>query len=210
MKLTEINGGGLMVEHDDTRVARLLLAIGLALLLLGLYRYYVTHDREKLVGGSAAFATCVVAWFFVGERAVFRVEPQMGLIRWKRRRMFVSREGAIHFSDVRSVLVQTPIGDRGIPSRRVAIITRDGKEFPIATAYKPDNDDACPALAARLREVLSIKPLSEGAMADVAALAAEGREMDAIRSLRGINKGMSLADARAEVKRMREQSAGKV
>jgi molybdopterin-binding protein len=106
---------------------------------------------------------------------------------------------------VKSVIAPTPIGDNGIPSRRVVLITDDG-ELPICTAFTPDIDDEYLTIATRLNNVMKGQ-ISEDSVGDcVQALVQAGKIMDAIRMQR-TDKNMPLTEAHEMVAKLKATAA---
>jgi len=113
------------------------------------------------------------------------------------------RRGAIiPFDDIVSILLQTPIGDEGVPSRRITIKTSD-HEVPISTAYSPDHDEKTLGIADKLRGFLGAS--TGGAVLDsVRSLVENGSTLDAVRLLRQ-ETGISLEEAHTRVEEMKRE-----
>jgi hypothetical protein len=201
MKTRQEPDGRLIVTHDDTGWAKLLLAGAVLFLGLSLHSHFsAPRNTDRAIGALGGFATCLVASLVLFERSVFIVDPRIRLITWQRRRAWTRREGSVRFDEVKAVAVQTPIGDTGIPSRRIAFMTAGG-ELPISVSYSPDHDDECLRIAARVQTALG-HAAGPSTSENVRALLASGRTMDAIRQLRQ-EDGLSLEEAKRRVDELR-------
>ena len=201
MKVWREADGRVIVTHDDAGWARLLLVGAAIFLALAAYTFLGDpSNTERAWGSLGAFATCLLAGLVLFERSRFVVDPRTRVITWRRRRAVSRREGTLPFDQVNAVAVQTPIGDDGTPSRRIAFMTEEG-ELPISVAYAPDPDDECLAIADQLRGALG-HAAGPGIAVNVRALVAAGRTMDAIRQLRQ-EQGLSLEDAKRQVDELR-------
>jgi hypothetical protein len=150
-----------------------------------------------LLGATMCFAIAVAT----SETARFAFDPARRRIDWRRRWTWWRRAGVIPFDHVRDVLVQSPVGDDGVPSRRIALRLADGGELPMTTGYSPDPDDAMVHLASRIRALVG---LAGDESAPVAALAKTGRTIDAVRLLRQTT-GVSLDEAVRRVDELRRR-----
>jgi hypothetical protein len=132
-----------------------------------------SHDTNRLAAqliGSGIFALCALVFL---EKTCFRFDPVDKVITWNRRRGFQLRQGVVAFDEVRSVAVEVPIGDEGVPSRRICLHLADQTHLPLVNAYHVDADDGIVRLADRLRMVLG-QPVSSSLMASARALIDEG------------------------------------
>lgn len=92
------------------------------------------------------------------------------------------------------MVAEVPIGDTGVPNRRVALHLADGSVLPITVGYQPDSDGEIARTAERIRRALG-QP-SDLPPADAARLMVErGQVVDAIKALRA-GEGLSLTDAK--------------
>jgi hypothetical protein len=174
MKWHEDTGGAVVVTYDSRSLSILLLAI--AFMGVGMAGYdsvIGSHDTNRLAAqltGSGIFVLCALVFL---EKTYFRFDPVEKLITWNRRRGFQQREGVVAFGDVRSVAVEVPIGDDGVPSRRICLHLADRTLLPLVNAYHVDADDGIVRLADRLRMVLG-QSVSSSLMESARALVDEG------------------------------------
>jgi hypothetical protein len=151
MKLTKESDTQLIVTHDDTSWARWCLYAALLLLALGIYSHWNDRsNRDRIYGSYCSAAMFGITYLALYERSVFVFDRTTCSVRWRRKRVWRQRGGIISFDDISSILAQTPIGDEGVPSRRITIKTGD-TEIPICTAYFPDHDERCLGIADELR-----------------------------------------------------------
>jgi hypothetical protein len=179
---------------------------GLGLFFLGwLVVHWLTRhpNHDRTIGLIGATVTCLL-FLLLSETSNFVFDAGTRRLTWTRRVGFVRRSGTVPFEEIEHVVVRTALGSDAVaPSQRIVLLTRNG-ELPLSASYSPS--DAYTEDAESLRRFLGrteVEPLS----ASVDALVAAGRDMDAIRELR-LARGMSLADAHAEVARIRGGNRG--
>jgi hypothetical protein len=194
--------GSLLLTYDSTRWTKL--AIGGALLMLGtaVYDYFIgARGDDRLIGLLGASATLAFIGIVMLEQSRFRFDSATRLIEWDQRWAFRRRAGITPFNDVQHVSVDVPIGDRGIPSRRVVLHLADGILLPVTVGYKPDVDGSIARTAETLRVTLGHRPPTiEGS---VRLLVSQGRTIDAIKLLRE-KDNMSLTEAKRRVEQVKE------
>ena len=189
--------GSLLVTHDSTGWTKW--AIGATLVLLGtaVYDYFIgARGDDRVLGLLGAATTLALIGIVMLEQVRFRFDPSTRLIDWDQRWAFRRRAGITPFNDVKHVSVEVPIGDRGIPSRRVVLHLPDGVLLPLTVGYKPDVDGSISRTADTLRVTLGHRP---PAIEDsVRLLVSQGRTIDAVRLLRE-SADMSLTEAKRRV-----------
>ena len=159
MRVVRSTSDDFVVVFDDVPFARVFLAASVLLGVLGvvqLARVPGGIQDERVLGCIVGTGLCLLGFFAVFERTEFAFDRRARVVRWKRRRAFRRRAGEIPFDRIESVAVQSPIGDEGVPSRRVALITRDG-EVPLTLAFAPDHGERV-ALADRIRRFVFPAP----------------------------------------------------
>src|SRR5918993_2769751 len=175
--------GSLLLTYDSTRWTKL--AIGGTLLLLGTatYDYFIgARGDDRVIGLLGAATTLALIGIVMLEQSRFRFDPATRLIEWDQRWAFRRRAGITPFNDVQHVSVDVPIGDSGIPSRRVVLHLANGILLPVTVGYKPDVDGSISRTAETLRVTLGHRPptIEES----VRLLVSQGRTIDAIKLLR--------------------------
>ena len=201
MDAREEPDGSLLFTYDSSLLTKWL--VGATLLLLGTaaYDYFIgTRGDERMIGLLGGAATCAIAALAMLEQVNFRVDPQSRLIEWQQRWGFRQRAGVTPFADVRHVSVEQPIGDSGVPSRRVCLHLADGSLLPITVGYRPDGDEQISKAAEKLRAVLGQPPPTAAESARV--LIQLGRTVEAIKILVE-REGLSLAEAKDRVDQIR-------
>ena len=202
MNLRHQPDGSLLLTHDSTRWTKW--AVGATLLLTGTaaYDYFIgARGDERLIGLLGAAATLALVGIVMLEQSRFRFDPATRFIEWDQRWAFRRRAGVTPFDDVKHVSVEVPIGDRGIPSRRVVLHLTDGILLPVTVGYKPDVDGSIWRAAEMLRVALGHHPPTmEGC---VRLLVAQGRTIDAIKMLTE-KEDMSLTEAKRRVEQILE------
>jgi hypothetical protein len=201
MNLREQPDGSLVLTYDSSLWTKWL--IGATVLMLGtaVYDYFIgARGDDRLIGllGGAA-TTGLIALVFL-EQCRFRVDPVSRLVEWDQRWGFRRRTGVVAFSQIQHVSVEVPIGDRGIPSRRVVMHLANGTLLPITVGYKPDVDGAIERAADTLRVALGQRaPSTEDS---VRLLVQRGRQVDAVKLL--IEKEhLTLTEAKQRVDNLR-------
>src|SRR5918993_5379434 len=147
--------GSLLLTYDSTRWTKL--AIGGTLLLMGtaVYDYFMgARGDDRLVGLLGAATTLALIGIVMLEQSRFRFDPATRLIEWDQRWAFRRRGGVTPFTDVKHVSLEVPIGDRGIPSRRVVLHLTGGTLPPVTVGYKADIDGSISRTAEMLRVTL--------------------------------------------------------
>ncbi|MFP5211809.1 MAG: SRPBCC domain-containing protein, partial [Acidobacteriota bacterium] len=122
------------------------------------------------------------------------------MVDWSRRRALSRKRGTVPFDSIRAVVAQTPIGDHGIPSRRIALLTHEG-ELPLSVAYSPDNGNECLRIAAELNRAIG-RPTDDPLSHSLRGAVEAGRSLEAIRLLRQ-ERPMSLGAAYGEIEKLK-------
>lgn len=194
--------GSLLLTYDTTRWTKWL--IGATLLMLGtaVYDYFIgARGNDRLIGLLGAATSLALIGIVMLEQARFRFDPTTRLIEWDQRWAFRRRAGVTPFSGVTHVSVEVPIGDRGIPSRRVVLHLADGTLLPVTVGYKPDVDGSISRTAETLRVTLGHRPPT--IEDSVRLLISQGRTIDAVTLLRE-RENMSLTEAKRRVEQIVE------
>jgi len=198
MKVEEPVDGTLIITYDSSGLTKLMLGVMALILCVAAYDLLIgTRGTDRLVALLASAGICLAIGIVFLERTWFEFAGATRLITWRRRWALRERSGTLPFAAVQSVLVETPLGDDGTPSRRISLRTKDGAGIPITVGYRPDPDRAVLQLANRIRTLLGHGADETGA-ADVRALVGAGRTIDAIRVLRQ-EEGLSLVEAKERV-----------
>jgi hypothetical protein len=164
METREEEGGVLVVQYDSTPWMRLLVAIGLVFIATAVYDLTLgARENERLLGLLAAAATCALCGIAMLETTRFAIDPRSRTVLWRRRWGFRVREGSFAFADIRSVGTQIPIGDEGVPSRRICFQLLNAPEVPVTLGYRPDPDDALVGLSLRIARLVGTPPYDVGA-----------------------------------------------
>ena len=116
------------------------------------------------------------------------------------------RGGAIPFDAVREVAVESPLGDEGIPSRRVVLVLED-RRVPLTVVFEPDPSDVRLQLGDEIRRVIGaedpVAASDDALMASVRAAVRAGDDLEAIRLLRG-SRDLGLTAAKDLVDEIKE------
>lgn len=213
METRELTDGTLLVSHDSSGWTRWIVCFGVVLAGAAVWSVVAgpAHDA-RVVGLFGGAATLVLIGLACAESGTFSFDPTRKVIEWRRRRAWWRRAGTIAFDQVKDVVVERPIGDDGVPSRRICLRLADGTVLLIRAAYVPDGGDATLRLAERLRQLVGAQQrapapdAAAGAIDDgtreVRALVEQGRMVEAIKLLR-VTKQLSLLDAKREADAMR-------
>lgn len=196
--MTKSADGSLLLTYDGRLWSRWLL--GGALLMAATAVYDLTigaRGDDRLIGLIGGIATCAGAAAVMFETARWRVDPFHRRIEWERRWAFQHRFGTLAFADVRHVAIEVPIGDDGVPSRRVVLHMHDGSMIPVTVGYRTDGDHRIVNAAEALRALLGhqVKPSAEEV---VRALLASGKKIDAVKVLVE-QEQLSLSEAKARI-----------
>jgi hypothetical protein len=155
MTTTEEPDGSLSLTYDSSGWTKWLIGATLVMLVTAAYEYFIgARGDERVVGLLAGAATLGLVALVMLEQCRFRVDPRTRLIEWEQRWGFRRRAGVTAFGDVQHVSVETPIGDTGIPSRRLVLHLADGTLLPVTAGYKPDVDDRISRAGETLRRIL--------------------------------------------------------
>lgn len=202
MESREEADGTLIVSHDSRRLALFLFTLGALFLATLAYDLTLgTRGTQRAMGLVGAAATCLLSGLMFFESARFAFDARRRRIDWRRRFAFSRRAGSLLFEEIRDVAIETPIGDDGVPSRRIAFKLADGSALPMSAGFSPDHGDVTLALAGRIRTVLGIAPDHDGSRA-LAALVAAGRTVEAAKLLIQ-TKGLSLEQAMQQIQAMK-------
>lgn len=198
MNTTTAADGSLLLTYNGRVWSKWLFGGALLMAAIAVYDLTIgTRGDDRLIGligGTATFAGAGAVMF---ETARFRVDPFQRIIEWDRRWAFQHRSGTLRFADVRHVAIEVPIGDEGIPSRRIVLHMTDGSMVPVTAGYRPDGDNRIVNAAASVRSLLGQEPKPKVDEV-VRALLASGRKIDAIKVLVEEEK-LSLTEAKTRV-----------
>jgi hypothetical protein len=194
--------GSLLLTYDSTRWTRWAIGATLLLLVSAAYDYFIgARGEDRVLGLLGAATTLGLIGIAMLEQSRFRFDPVTRLIEWDQRWAFRRRSGITPFNDVQDVSVEVPIGDRGVPSRRVVLHLANGLLLPVTVGYKPDVDGSISRAAETLRVTLGHRPPTvEGS---VRTLVSQGRTIDAIKLVRD-KEGISLTEAKRRVEQIME------
>ena len=198
MVMTRSADGSLLLTYDGRLWSRWLLGGALLMAATAVYDMTIgSRGDDRLIGLIGGIATCVAAAAVMFEIARWRVDPFHRRIEWERRWAFQHRSGTLAFADVRHVAIEVPIGDDGVPSRRVVLHMHDGSMIPVTVGYRPDGDNHIANAAEALRAMIghNAKPAADEV---VRALLASGRKIDAVKVLVE-QEQLSLSEAKARI-----------
>jgi hypothetical protein len=195
--------GLLVLSYDSKAWSRVALAATGLFLGTAAYDYWFgARGDSRLIGLLGSAATTFLIGFVMSERSRFRVDPVRRRIEWEQGWAFRTRSGSIAFDEVRHVSLETPIGDSGVPSRRVILHLIDGTTKPITVGYRPDGDFAITHGADLLKRALGH---SKSAPLETARLLlASGKKFEAIRVLVD-QEGLSVSEAKKRVDRLKQR-----
>jgi hypothetical protein len=189
--------GNFVVQHDSTRGVRWIVwgAI-ITLAFCGGFAFAKQNVQGLgpwMIGAASLAAIALVA----AESGFFVFDRKSRVVRWKRSFVGRQREGTLPFDEVEDVTLERPIGDTGVPSRRIALRLQSGKTLPLRSNYKTDRDDELLKIAEQIRETLGLPPKPPPVDA-IKTLVAQGRTVEAIKELRR-TRGLSLVEAKRAV-----------
>ncbi len=160
-------------------------------------------DYRNLAGASFGVLAFGAGAVFLAERSTFSFNRTSRRLSWRRSNVFTTKSGEIRFRDITAVELQSISGSGTTPSYRIMLRTRGG-DVPMTRGYSGHADKWRP-IAEQVRKCIGgirDEPGEDRADSGVAGLVRDGRIIDAIRQLRDTT-GMSLADAKAEVERLK-------
>jgi hypothetical protein len=196
--VTRTDDGSLLLTYDGRLWTKWLLAAALVFAATAVYDLTIgRRGDDRLIGLAGATVTLAGAALVMFETTRFRVNPFRRVIEWERRWAWQHHAGTLAFDDIRFVAIEVPIGDVGVPSRRIVLHTTAGALIPVTAGYRPDADDQIARAAESLRVMLghAARPATAET---VRALVASGRKVDAIKLLVEEEK-LSLSEAKARI-----------
>ena len=202
MTTTEEANGSILLTYDSSRWTKWLIGGTLLMLVTAAYDYFIGARRDdRLIGLLAGAATLALTALVILEQSRFRLDPVSRLIEWEQRWGFRRRAGVTPFADVTHVSVERPIGDTGVPSRRLVLHLADGTLLPVTVGYKPDVDEAIAKAGEMVRRVLGQNPAPSPAES-ARVLVQQGRSVEAVKILVE-REGLSLTEAKTRVDQIR-------
>jgi len=197
MDVTKAPDGALLLSYDGRIWSKWLLGGALLIAVTAVYDLTIGRGDDRLIGLIGATATLLGIAAVMFETARWRVDPFHRTIEWDRRWAFQHRSGTLRFADVRHVAIEVPIGDNGVPSRRIVLHLIDGSMIPVTVGYRPDGDNHIANAAESIRALIGhdTKPPVDDV---VRALVASGRKIDAVKVLVEEEK-LSLTEAKARL-----------
>lgn len=198
MKILRPSADVLTVKTDDSPLAILWLLIFALCAAWGGYLFFTRRspfNEENFQGALGGAVTGLIGFLALYERGRFTFDRDKKVLTWYRQRALRRRSGTVPFREIRSVFYHSPIGDEGVPSRRVVLVTDSG-ELPLTLAFVPDTDDRIKSLAESLKRFVGGDgPVPDMTDENVRAAVKAGRITEAVRVLRQ-EKGMSLEEAK--------------
>lgn len=194
MKVERENNGNLSIIYDGTRLSILSLGVFVAALVWLAFEYVNagsgTERFQGLVGTSITFLLIgIIFW----EKSEFRFDAGRKELLWKKARYFRYRSGRIHFSDIKAIIIGSPVGDEGLPSRRIELIMKQ-ETLPITTSYKSYKDEFILTLTSELKELVGLR-LHATPEERAKELQELGRIVEAVKVLTK-ESGMSVTEAK--------------
>ena len=151
-------------------------------------------DKEA-IGMVLGLLLCAFGAVLLFRRDRFVFDESHRQLRWSKWSLARASAGAVDFSDILDVTMESIGGSEGGGTYRVALRTKTGT-VPLTETYSRDADDWRP-LVERLRGIVGLGG-NRGADADARSLAGQGRIIDAVRQLRE-TEGLSTTQAKAKV-----------
>jgi hypothetical protein len=202
MQTTDEADGTLVVSHDSTAWFKWMAVGAVALLAVAAHDLFTESGRgDRVRGCLGAAATLVAIGLAAAESGRFAFDGRRKVVEWRRRFAWWRREGTLAFDEIADVAIETPIGDEGVPSRRIVLRLASGRVLPLRASYRPDRGDALLRIAERIRATLGKPAPSQQQRPQndaIAALIVAGRKIEAIKELRR-TRGLSLVEAKREV-----------
>lgn len=187
--------GSLVLSYDSAPWPKVLFVLTGLFAATAIYDLTIgSRGGDRLVGLIGAVVTCGLMGVVVTESARVRVSFATRTIEWQRMWAFRRWAGTVAFDEVQSIFAERSIGTERIPSRRIVLKTRDGRDIPFTLGYRPDGGEGLVRLAEQVRRVVGLAGL---AVSDdvLRAMLEDGRTIDAIKHLRE-TKGLSLLEAK--------------
>jgi hypothetical protein len=198
MQAHDRSDGTLVVTYDGTSLTKLLLVMAVLFAGTAIYDVFIgARGTDRLIGLGGAVATCVLAALVSLEQSHFTFDASARTIVWTRRWGLRRRSGSIPFDSVREVAVQRPLGDDGVPSRRIALQFDDVPEVPVTVGYRPDVNGEILTIAASIRARLG-QPAAGATLDSLQRLVDAGQTIEAIKRVRQ-DEGLSLSEAKRRV-----------
>ncbi len=195
----------LIVHHSDKRFRGWICAALVVFALLGIIQAFRQPEgigSEAVMGAAAACGMFVAMYLIFYEKVRFLFDCRSQRLFWSRRRAWGEKRGELAFGMIETVRTESPVGDEGIPSRRIVLVLKDGKPLPLTLCYACDGDDVQLKLAERLRVFLGQAPAADALLGEVRAAIGAGRIIEAVRLLRQA-EGLSLTEARQRIDELR-------
>lgn len=197
MDATKAADGSLLLTYDSRLLSKWLLGGALVMAATAVYDLTIGRGDDRLIGLIGAMATLMGVAAAMFETARWRVDPFHRIIEWDRRWALQHRSGTLRFADIRLVAIEVPIGDEGVPSRRIVLHTVDGEMIPVTVGYRPDGDNHIAKAVESLRAVLGHEA-QPSADEVVRALVTSGRNVDAVKVLVE-QEQLSLSEAKSRL-----------
>jgi hypothetical protein len=197
------SNGTLVLTHDSAVWSKILFGLAALLIATAGYDYFGgTWETDRVIGLVGGVAMCALGGVVTLDQARIRVDPRTRMIVWDRRWGFRRRSGALSFDDVKSIGAERPMGDDGVPSRRIVLFTRDGRTIPFTAGYRVDGNGDILRLAEQVHALLG---RGDGERSDVLqSLIDGGRTIDAVKHLRE-TRGLSVSQAKSEIDALKKQ-----
>jgi hypothetical protein len=190
--------GSLVLTYDSAPWPKVLFVLTGLFAATAIYDLTIgSRGDDRLIGLIGAIATCGLMAVVVTESARVRISFATRTIEWRRMWAFRRWAGTVAFDEVQSIFAERSIASDTIPSRRIVLKTRDGRDIPFTQGYRPDGSDGLVRLAEQVRHLVGLADL---AVSDdvLRSFLEDGRTIDAIKHLRE-TKGLSLVEAKHAV-----------
>ncbi len=201
MQIEQPSPDKLIVSQSDRCFCRWIVAGLIVFASLGVIQFFRKPEglhSEAVQGAAAACTMLAVVYLILFDKARFLFDRRSQRLFWSRQRAWKRREGELDFSAIKTVRTESPLGDEGIPSRRILIVKQDGGILPLTLCFSVDAEGRQLKLAKQLRVFIGQSPSADPIVFEVQAAVDAGRIFEAVRLLRE-REGLSLTAAKKRV-----------
>lgn len=157
MKVEREESGNLSITYDGS----VLSVVSLVVFVIAtgwLAIEYATNgpDTERFQGLIGASVIFLLMGIVIWEKASFKFDVGRKELRWRKGRYFRYRSGRLHFSEIEAIILGSPVGDEGVPSIRIELITKKEK-LSVTDSYKSYRDNFAENLTSELTKLVGLK-----------------------------------------------------
>ncbi len=206
MRIRENTNNRLVVIDFHWKIGAIFVASGL-FMVFKLIQGDPQLNGENFYGGLVSIVFCLTGGLFFIWIKSFIFDRTTNTFTWQQKRITGFKSGTVHFSEIRSLALQTrTVGSHSTLGYRVALTKKDGEEIPFSPAYSAGEKDNCEQTIKIIQGFLSVEisNTEQIGRTSVEEMVAKGDLINAMKYLQEL-EDINLTEAKRQVDKIREE-----